>query len=119
MAGRLILALLLLAAGVTHFAMPQRFAAIVPAYLPAHLALVYVSGACELLGGAGLLLPPPVRRVAAWGLVALLVAVFPANVDMALHPANFPGIPVWALWLRLPLQLPMIWWAWLYTCHVN
>jgi len=120
MAGRIILALLFSAAGALHFVIPGRYAAIVPAYLPAHLELVYISGFFEILGGIGLLAPTdfhgfPARSVAAWGLVALLIAVFPANVDMAIHHAKFATIPVWALWLRLPLQLPLIWWAWRYT----
>jgi uncharacterized membrane protein len=70
-----------------------------------------------MLGGIGLLFHQPIRRLAAWGLVALLIAVFPANLHMAFHPSSFPNVPVWALWLRLPLQLPLIWWAWLYTRH--
>jgi len=119
MIARIVLALLFIAAGLFHLLLPSTYVAIMPPYLPAHLALVYVSGLCEMLGGFGLLFNAPIRRIAAWGLVALLIAVFPANLNMALHHANFPTIPVWALWLRLPLQLPMIWWAWLYTCHVN
>ncbi len=120
MAGRITLALLFLFAGSLHFAMPQAYARIVPPYLPAHLELVYVSGFFEMLGGAGLLAPAevlgfPVRRVAAWGLIALLIAVMPANIYMVTDHANFAGIPLWALWLRLPLQLPLIWWAWLYS----
>ena len=73
-----------------------------------------------MLGGAGLLMPAelfgfPVRRVAAWGLVALLVAVMPANIYMATDHERFASLPVWALWARLPLQLPLIWWAWVYA----
>jgi uncharacterized membrane protein len=75
---------------------------------------VLISGAAEIAGGLGVLFPPT-RRAAAWGLVLLLVAVWPANLWMAQHPERFPGIPMWALWLRLPLQLPLIWWAWRYT----
>jgi uncharacterized membrane protein len=115
MPARIVLALLFIAAGLFHFLIPHTYVAIMPSYLPAPLALVYVSGLCEMLGGVGLLFNPPLRRIAAWGLVALLIAVFPANLNMALHPANFPAIPAWTLWLRLPLQLPLIWWAWLYT----
>jgi uncharacterized membrane protein len=115
MAGRIILALLFLAAGLLHFLIPRTYVAIMPPYLPAHLALVYISGFFEMLGGAGLLFSAPVRRIAAWGLVALLIAVLPANINMALHHAKFATIPAWTLWLRLPLQLPLIWWAWVYT----
>jgi uncharacterized membrane protein len=72
---------------------------------------VYVSGVVEILCGVGLLYAPT-RRVAAWGMVALLIAVFPANLYMAM--AGIDG-PQWMLWLRLPLQVPLIWWAWSYT----
>jgi uncharacterized membrane protein len=77
---------------------------------------VLLSGAAEIAGGLGVLFPvPAVRRAAAWGLVALLIAVMPANVYMVTGHARFPGVPLWAVWARLPLQLPLIWWAWLYT----
>lgn len=113
-AGRVALGLLFLAAGVTHFATPKSFIAIVPDYLPAHRELVLISGAAELAGGLGVLLPGT-RRAAAWGLVALLVCVFPANLWMAQHAERFRPIPAWALWARLTLQVPLLWWAWLYT----
>jgi len=112
---RIGLALLFVTAGLFHFLIPQTYVAIMPSYLPAPLPLVYISGLCEILGGLGLLFNPPVRRWAAWGLVALLIAIFPANLNMAINHANFPAIPAWALWLRLPLQLPLISWSWLYT----
>jgi uncharacterized membrane protein len=60
-------------------------------------------------------LVPATRRAAAWGLVVLLVAVMPANVWMVQHPERYPGIPIWVLWVRLPLQGVLIWWAWRYT----
>lgn len=112
--GRVALAVLFLGAGAMHFVAPAAYERIVPPYLPAPHVLVVVSGACEMLGGAGLLFPFS-RRAAAWGLVALLIAVMPANVQMAVDHAHWPKIPEWALWLRLPIQLPLIWWAWLYT----
>jgi uncharacterized membrane protein len=118
--GRFVLAAVFLFAGALHFAVPQFYVKIVPLYLPAPLQLVYVSGFFEVLGGLGLLLPVdmlgfPVRRTAAWGLVALLIAVMPANIYMASDPEKFASFPHWALLLRLPLQLPLIWWAWLYS----
>ena len=86
------------------------------AVLPAPLALVYVSGVFEILGGVGLLVPP-VRRWAAYGLIALLVAVFPANLHMAVNAAQFAsegGFPEWMLYARLPMQvLLVVWVAWI------
>jgi uncharacterized membrane protein len=114
--GRTLMGVLYLAAGALHFLATSRYMPIIPAWLPAHRALVLISGAAEIAGGLGILTPvPAVRRTAAWGLVALLIAVLPANVNMALHPASFPSIPEWALWARLPLQAPLIYWAWRYT----
>ena len=120
MAARFLLGVVFIAAGSLHFLIPQTYAAIVPPYLPAHLTLVYTSGFFEILGGVGLFGPLSfhgihTRRFAAWGLVALLVAVMPANIYMATDHERFAFIPLWALRLRLPLQLPLMWWCWLYT----
>lgn len=84
----------------------------VPPYLPWHLALVYLSGVAEISGGVGLLIPW-VRRMAAWGLVALLIAVFPANLYMAMNRIEAPGmqIPQTLLWARLLGQALLIWWV--------
>jgi uncharacterized membrane protein len=114
---RFVLAFGMMFVGVSHFTNPEPFVGIVPAALPSPLALVYVSGFFEFLGGAGLLVPR-VRRAAAWGLIALYVAVFPANVNMALNHISLSPehpIPTAALWLRLPLQAVLIAWAWWYT----
>lgn len=109
------LALAVGAVGVLHFVQPEPFVAIVPRALPAPLALVLVSGVAEVAGALGLLAPwPQVRRLAAWGLVALFVAVFPANVNMAVNRIALPGaapLPDWALYARLPLQGVLIAWA--------
>jgi uncharacterized membrane protein len=100
------------AAGVNHFIVPRFYLAIMPPSLPAPLALIYISGVAEILGGLGVLVPR-VRRLAAWGLIALLIAVFPANLYAAFH--GFGSIPAWVLWARLPFQLVFI--AWVYwTC---
>ena len=97
-------------AGANHFVNPDFYVAIMPPYLPAHLALVHVSGVFEILGGLGVLVPA-VRALAGWGLVLLLVAVFPANLHMALHPELFSDLPTFALYARLPVQILFIAWA--------
>ena len=101
-------------AGFNHFINPAFYLKIVPPYLPWHAALVYASGVCEIALGL-LLLTRRFMRAAAWGLAALLVAVFPANVHMALNHGLYPEYSVAALWLRLPLQLLLIAWAYWYT----
>lgn len=106
-----LIAALFVGAGVLHFVRPTLFERIVPAWLPAARALVLWSGAFEILGGLGVLVPA-LRAWAGWGLIALLVAVFPANVNMALHPELTPKVPEWALWARLPLQVVLIGWVW-------
>ncbi|WP_413431522.1 hypothetical protein [Crateriforma spongiae] len=106
-----IIALLFVAAGVNHFASPDVYLKIMPDYLPWPLALVYVSGFFEVLGGIGVAVPK-LRRAAGWGLIALLIAVFPANIHMVVHADRFPDIPFWALVARLPLQGVLIAWVW-------
>jgi uncharacterized membrane protein len=112
--GRVVMGLVYVAAGVNHFRSTRMYESIMPDYLPAHHALVVLSGVAEIVGGLGVMIPQT-RRAAAWGLVGMLVAVMPANVWMVQHPERYPGIPVWALWVRLPLQGVLVWWAWRYT----
>jgi uncharacterized membrane protein len=109
---RVFLAVGMALAGSLHFLYPRGYARIVPAYLPAPLTLVYLSGVAEILGGLGLLLPQT-RTLAAWGLVLLFIAIFPANVNMAVHRIGFTRTPpaAWLLWARLPLQAVLIAWA--------
>ena len=109
---RIVLAVFMMGIGALHFVNPADFVQIVPRALPAPLALVLVSGFFEILGGAGLLVPR-VRRYASFGLVALYVAVFPANVNMAVHDLQLGSahVPAFLLWLRLPFQLVFIAWA--------
>jgi uncharacterized membrane protein len=102
--------------GVLHFVIPRSYEAMMPPYLPAHREAVIVSGIAEIAGGAAVL-PPATRRFARWWLLALLVAVFPANVHMALNPEQVRGldldkVPRWALWARLPLQPLAMAWVW-------
>lgn len=115
---RWILTVLMVAQGANHFVNPDPFVAMMPAELPSswHLALVYISGVAEIAGGLGLILPAT-RKAAAWGLILLLLAVFPANVNMALNDIPLGGrdLPTWALWGRLPFQILFIAWAYWYT----
>jgi uncharacterized membrane protein len=96
-------------AGANHFINPKPYLSMMPSYLAAHAALVQISGVAEILGGLGLLLPCA-RRLAAWGLILLLIAVFPANLNVALHGWPGENIPAWVLWARLPFQPLSIWW---------
>lgn len=91
--------------GTHHFVDPAPYLAIVPPYLPRPLLLVHVSGFFEILGGVGLCISAT-RRSAAWGLIALLVAVYPANIHMLVNEVYLPDMPKekWLLWLRMPLQ---------------
>jgi uncharacterized membrane protein len=98
------------ALGTLHFLRPKIYEAIVPDYLPAHRQLVLASGAAEIAGGAGVAFAPTRRVAGAW-LIATLVAIFPANVHMALHPARYPAFPPVLLWARLPVQAAIIWWV--------
>ncbi len=101
-------------AGVNHFVHPQVYRQIIPPRFPDAAALVAISGACEIAGGLGLLMRP-LRRVAGWGLIAMLIAIFPANIYMALAPPGaFPDftLPHWLLWVRLPFQAVFIAWVW-------
>src|SRR6266567_5270903 len=95
--------------GTSHFRDPAPFVAIVPSLLPAKLMLVYISGAAEIAGGLGLLLPAT-RRAAGFGLIVLYLAVFPANINMAINhlPMGATAVPDWVLWARLPLQFVFI-----------
>ncbi len=110
---RAILAIGMITMGVLHFVRADAFVAVMPPYLPAPLMLVWISGVCEILGGAGVLVPRT-RALAGLGLVLLYLAVFPANVHMALEEVPVDGAvpPRWAMWARLPFQALFIAWAW-------
>lgn len=108
-------------AGTTHFTSQGFFLQIVPPFLPAPGVLVAISGLAEIVLG-GLVMVPATRRMAAWGIIALLIAVFPANVYQALDNPTLVDPPAWmgqpsqaGLLIRLPLQFVLIWWAWRYT----
>lgn len=111
-----VLAVAIIIVGITHFIRPEQYARIVPPELPYPVALVYISGVFEILFGIGLLIPQ-VSIAAAWGLILLFVAVFPANINQAIHSIPIEGIPHHPLlyWIRLPFQAVLISWAWWYT----
>ncbi|WP_049972285.1 DoxX family protein [Haladaptatus cibarius] len=107
--------------GVLHFVVPKVYARIIPPQFPRPVFLVYFSGLAEVVLGIGVLFQRT-RRQSAWGLIALLVAVFPSNVYMARNEILPDGVPDWAngiarvaLWVRLPFQGVLILWAWWYT----
>ncbi|MBD2482560.1 DoxX family protein [Planktothrix sp. FACHB-1365] len=115
---RVVLAISLIIVGITHFIRPEQYARIVPPELPYPVGLVYISGIFEILGGIGLLIPV-ISVAAAWGIIALFIAVFPANINQAIHSIPIEGIPHDPLlyWVRLPFQAVLIAWAWWYTRH--
>ncbi|MGA0559106.1 DoxX family protein [Larkinella sp. VNQ87] len=99
--------------GLLHFFYPEPYLRIMPPYIPYHRLMVILSGIAELALGIGLLFPET-RSLSAWGLILLLIAVFPANLYMATSD-RFESIPAWIRWGRLPLQGVLIWWAWRFT----
>jgi uncharacterized membrane protein len=104
-------AALFIVAGFLHFARPEMYRSIVPPQFGDAALLVAISGAAEIAGGIGVLLPIT-RNAAGIGLIVLLVAVWPANWYMAIHADRFAAVaPAWVLWLRVPLQLPVMWWV--------
>jgi uncharacterized membrane protein len=115
---RWVLTVFMVGAGLNHFLSPEPYLGMMPAEIPErfHVLLVDISGIAEMAGGLGLILPAT-RRLAAWGLIALYVAIFPANLNMAINhlPLGTKPIDAWLLWARLPLQLVLIVWSFWYT----
>ncbi len=104
---RLLLAALFVFAGTIHLRDPEVFLPVMPPWIPFHLACIEISGVFELLGGVGLLIPArSIQFLAGWGLALLLIAVFPANIYMAMARVQVPGLHLqpWMEWARLPLQ---------------
>ena len=110
---RWLLAAFFVAAGANHFRDPGFYLPTMPSWVPWHRELLDLSGAAEILGGIGVL-APLTRRAAGWGLIALLIAIFPANVNMALNDVQPSGrhIDQWLLWARLPIQAVLVAWVW-------
>src|SRR5262245_24013514 len=111
---KLLFALIFITAGLNHFRDPEFYLRIMPPYLPWPSALHRIAGFFEIVLGMMLLISN-YQSLAAWGLIALLIAVFPANIHMAINHQLYPDLSVISLWLRLPLQFVLIAWAWWYT----
>lgn len=111
-----VLSVCIIIVGIIHFLVPEPFIKIVPGVLPYPAAIVYISGFFEILGGIGLLIPA-VSQAAAWGLVLLFIAVYPANINMAVNHIHLENIPDgnWFQAIRLPFQFVLIAWAWWLT----
>lgn len=105
---------LYLIAGINHFISPLFYKKIMPPYIPWHMPLIYVSGAAEILLGI-FLIPQTTRKFAAWGIIILLIAIFPANINMMINYMHEKNPGLWIAILRLPLQLVLIWWAYTFT----
>ena len=103
--------------GIDHFVNPDFYLSIMPPAFPLHAEAVYISGFFEILGGICVLIPS-LRKLAGWGLIALLVSVYPANIYMAINPEAFPDISIGLLYFRLPLQFLFIYWAYSITRSV-
>ncbi len=114
MIGLIIMAVMYILAGLNHFYQPKFYLRIIPPALPYPKLINIVSGLAEIVLGA-MLLFPQFSALAAWGVIILLVAVFPANVYHLMAKGAGMKVPVWVLWVRLPLQGLLIYWAWLYT----
>jgi uncharacterized membrane protein len=110
---RYVFAMFFVAAGILHFKNSDFYLKIMPPYVPLHLEMVYLSGVAEILLGA-MLMFSDVQRLAGWGLISLLIAVFPANIYAYQHQELLPAAPLLHL-LRLPLQGLLILWAYWYT----
>ncbi len=108
------MALFYIASGVNHFRSPKFYLRIIPPQLPYPKLINWMSGAAEISLGI-LLLVPQTTQLAAWGVIALLIAVFPANIYHLIAKGAGMKIPLWGLWARLPLQLVFIWWAYTHT----
>lgn len=111
---KVVFSLFFIAGGIAHFTKTDFYLSMMPSYLPYHLELVYISGVFEILLGA-LLLVPKYTRFTGFGIIALLLAVFPANLNMYLHAENYSNMSETSLLIRLPIQLLLIYWAYKYT----
>ncbi len=111
---KVLMAVFYVYGGVNHFRDPAFYLNIMPPYIPAHDAVVALSGVAEMLLG-GLLLWPRSQRLAAWGIVAMLIAFLPVHVHMLANSHLYPEVPLPFLWLRFPMQAVLLLWAYWYT----
>ncbi len=111
-----LISLTFISAGIGHFILPDIFLEIMPPQLPLHLEAVYISGIFEILGGIGVLIPR-FRKMAGYGLILLLIAIFPANIYMASSPDVMPIVPNWIAIARLPFQFVFIGWIYWATAR--
>jgi uncharacterized membrane protein len=111
-----VMAVFYVVAGINHFVRPGMYVSIMPRFLPesSYRLLVAISGLCEAVLGL-LLIPPVTRKIAGWLIIALLIVIFPANIQMAIDFTRRHNPYTWLTWLRLPLQLVLIWWAYKFT----
>lgn len=109
-----VMSVIYILAGLNHFRVPKIYLTIMPPYIPYPELMVFISGLVEVVLGAALLWPPT-QSLAAWGIVALLIALLPPHIHMIQNRQNWSIIPVWALWLRLPLQGVLVLWAYSFT----
>lgn len=110
---RIATGLMFIFAGVSHFVIPDTFVKLMPPFIPFHLAMVYISGVFEILGGVGLIVSRT-KRAASYGLILLLLAVYPANIYVAWENIQLGGFMSHSFyqWLRVVLQIPLIFWVW-------
>jgi uncharacterized membrane protein len=111
-----VMAVFYVVAGINHLVRPGMYVSIMPGFLPesSYRPLVTISGVCESVFGL-LLIPPATRQTAAWLIIVLLIAIFPSNIQMTIDFARRHNPYTWLTWLRLPLQLGLIWWAYTFT----
>ena len=107
----LIISILFITGGISHFVVTDSFVMAMPDYLGYHKELVIISGVFEILGGIGILVPQT-RLFAGYGLIALIIAVYPANINMALHPEKYKEFSELFLYIRLPFQFLFVWFVW-------
>lgn len=109
-----LMGLAYIAAGINHFRIPEFYLNIMPPYIPAHELMVQLSGVAEIVLGL-MMFFPATRKLAAWGIIAMLLVFMTVHIHMVMNPHLFPKVPTYLLWLRIPMQFVLILWAYWYT----